>query len=114
MYKGLEGLKLDFEFQKSIWLFDKLHSKNKKIPLLQLKGATRIKITVDFFFHYKGIDYYVDTKGMITEGAALRFNILRHRLVEQGKLNSQILLPRTNKEVDALILKIQSNQLNLF
>lgn len=114
MYQGLRAIKMNFEFQKKIWLFDTLHSKNVKIPLLATKGANRIKITVDFFFHYKGIDYYVDTKGVITETAALRFNILRHRLCEQGKLNSVILLPSTNKEVDALIYKIQAKQTKLF
>ena len=72
-------------------------------------GIRSIYLVVDFVVPYKGGYLYIDTKGIVTPDAAIKFKMLKYKFYQQGN-RDRVFLPSTNKEVDDLAIKI-SNQL---
>ena len=61
-YNMLKQLNIPFEFQKKEVLMDSFRYNGKAVR--------QITLTVDFVADYKGIKYYIDTKGFATESSS--------------------------------------------
>ena len=68
-------------------------------------GIRSIYLVVDFVVPYKDGYLYIDTKGIVTPDAAIKFKMLKYKLYKQGN-RDRVLLPSTDKEVDDLVMKI--------
>ena len=72
------------------------------------EGIRSINLIVDFKIPYNGYYLYIDTKGIITPDAAIKFKMLKYKLMLEGN-KDRVILPSTDKEVDSLVIKISNN-----
>ena len=94
-----------FEFQVKYVLFGPTIPKSKKVLLFTDRCAEAVTLTVDFVFVRDGITYIVDTKGDKKRAkveSRLKYDILKHRLAEQGKQHNTRILFIGTKEVQNL------------
>ena len=89
-YEILKRIGIEFEYQYLFNLTGETQYKSKKILLLNGSSASCVTLTVDFIFKLNGITYIVDTKGSkesTTAYSKLKYNLLKHRIIEQGEAN---------------------------
>ena len=100
MYSLLNMFKIPFEMQ--------VHTEvQPKFRCPDNKGIMSIYLLVDFVVPYKGHFLFIDTKGIITPDAAIKFKMLKYKLMLEGN-NDKVILPSTDKEVDDLAIKIKN------
>ena len=94
-YEVLTLLGHEFQFQVKYVLIGPTIPKNKKVLLFTDRCAEAVTLTVDFVFEKDGITYIVDTKGDKKRAkveSRLKYDILKHRLAEQGLASKTRLL----------------------
>ena len=101
MYSMLKKFNIPLEMQFRVIL-------QEKFKCSEGKTIQPISSYVDFKVPYQGINLYIDTKGVITKDAALKFKMLKHKIMLEGN-KDRVFLPSTDKEVDSLVIKISNN-----
>jgi hypothetical protein len=108
-YEKMSNAGLEFTFKPRLRMYLK-HEKNPEQPLLRIRGASAITITPDFTLTYNDVRYYIDVKGVITEMSTFRYRLLKHKLIERGKLNTRILFLLSKSEIENFVFYIQSGE----
>lgn len=98
-YNMLNSVGIKFDFQYLVILQEKFRHEGKMIR--------EIKMIPDFYL--PDYDLIIDTKGFATEASKLKFKLLKYKFHLEGK-KTKIELPRTQKEVDAIILQLISEK----
>lgn len=104
-YEILKKIGIEFEYQYVFYLTGETHPKSKKILLLNGSCASAVKLIADFIFKLDGITYIVDTKGVkesTTAYSILKYNLLKHRIIEQGEANETQIKFVYSKDVNNL------------
>ena len=101
MYSLFKKFNIPMEMQSKVEL-------QPKFRCAEDVGIRSIYMLVDFKVPYKGNFLYVDVKGMITPDAAIKFKMLKYKLMLGGNAD-KVFLPSTDKEVDSLVIKISNN-----
>lgn len=107
-YDQLTAAGIPFEFQKTYVLQPNMRYPHDKVMVRS------IEMRVDFWLPQRNM--LIDTKGFQLadnkiKWKMLKFIFLREHVSGSGALCPQIFLPRTQKEVIALVTKIQMNAL---
>ena len=89
-YNILQRCGIQFEYQYKFALTGETVGKTKKVLLLNGSGATEVNLIADFVFQIGGVTYIADTKGSkesTTAYSKLKYNLLKHKILEQGEGN---------------------------
>lgn len=95
MYGLLKLHEIPFEFQKRYVLQEGFRYNDKAI----------LPITYTIDFELIEIDMAIDTKGILTQQGTMRVKMLKRLFADMGR-QTQIELPRTKDECNALITKL--------
>lgn len=109
-YNMLTDLEIKFQFQVEIELVGPaLHKEKpgKQNPVLLLldRGAEAVSMKVDFVFEKDGVTYYIDTKGSkkhVRRDSKMRYDMLKHKLHNEGRAMVSRVLFIDTEEVTAL------------
>jgi len=101
MYSMLKKFNIPFETQVKVEVQPKFRCADDV-------GIRSIYMLVDFKVPYKGNFLYIDVKGIVTPDAAIKFKMLKYKLMLEGNTD-KVILPSTDKGVDSLVIKISNN-----
>lgn len=95
-YNMLKQLKIPFEFQQKEVLMESFRYNGKAVR--------QITLTVDFVAEYKGIKYYIDTKGFATDVSKMKYKMLKQSLKDD--VYTDVVWLKNQKEVQSFINKL--------
>lgn len=97
-YNLLKECDVDFEFQKKVVLFEKFKFNGKTVRAMTM--------LIDFVINHDGKSIYLDTKGFATEGAKIKYKILKHRL--KDNLFADVVWLHNQKQVREFVNKLKT------
>lgn len=110
LYHAFQRMEIPFQFQVEKMLVGPavhraLPKHRQSLPLLRDRGAEAITMTIDFVFEKDGIEFFVDSKGSkghVKRDSKLRYDMLKHQLINAEKAHCTRIIFISTLEVNRL------------